>query len=38
MFLQFLDKFYFPSSLDLYGFKVLTPIFDYCFNSLYLFT
>ena len=26
MFLQFLDKFYFPSSIDLYGFKVFTSI------------
>ena len=26
MFLQFLDKFCFPSSIDLYGFKVFTSI------------
>ena len=31
MFIQYLDKFYFPSFIDLYGFKVFTPIFHYCF-------
>ena len=25
MFLQFLDKFYFPSSIDLYGLRYLRP-------------
>ena len=33
MFLQFLDKFYFPSSIDLYGFKVFTSILNSCFNT-----
>ena len=33
MFLQFLDKFCFPSSINLYGFKVFTFILNYCFNS-----
>ena len=27
MFLQYLDKFYFPFSIDRYGFKAFTPIF-----------
>ena len=32
MFLQFLDTFCFPSSIDLYGFKVYTSFLNYCFN------
>ena len=31
MFLQFLDKLYFPSTIDFYGFKVYTSILNLLF-------
>ena len=33
MFFKYLDNFYFHFIIDLYDFKVFTPIFSSCFKS-----